>query len=291
MEAAVRGLLPEVPDANVLVEPWGRNTSPCIALGAVEVSKRCRAAVMGVFPADHRVRDIQAFQAAVKAAGHAAKNTNAFVTIGIKPTRPETGFGYLEIGPEAGEWEGLTLNNVVRFREKPGPEQAEEFLKSGRYLWNSGMFVFTVDALKDAYRQFLPRTSEAIERLAQNPSRLHEEWGNMDATSIDYGIMERCRFIYTVPAELGWSDLGTWPAVSEEFPRVPGGRGVVMRAISKDSVGNSIYAPQKTVVLLGVQDLVVVDTDDALLVMHQDRSSDVSEIVRELDHQGLDELT
>ena len=113
----------------------------------------------------------------------------------------------------------------------------------------------------------------------------------MDATSIDYGIMERCRFIYTVPANLDWSDLGTWPAVSEEFPRISGGRGVVIRAIAKDSVGNCVYAPQKTVVLLGIKDLVVVDTKDALLVMHKDRSSDVSEIVRELDHQGLDELT
>jgi len=291
MEASVRSLLPELPRENVLVEPSGRNTAPCIALGAVEIGKRCLEAVMAVFPADHHIGNPQMLHKAILAAAQAAKATNSFVTIGITPTRPETGFGYLEVGPEVGKWNDLILRNVDRFREKPGPEEAQRFVDSGHFLWNSGMFIFTVEGIRDAYRRFLPRTSEALEKIAQNPETLESEWGNMEATSIDYGIMERCRFIYTVPCDLDWSDLGTWPAAAESFPRVQGGRALAGRIFAKDTSGCVIYSPDKTVVLIGVDDLVVVDTDDALLVMKSDRSAEVAETVRELEALGLDELT
>ena len=185
------------------------------AEGAVEVGRRVPDGVMAVFPSDHHVQDAATLRSVVAGAAAAAKATNAFVTIGVEPTRAETGFGYLEVGPKMGEWGGHAFLNVSRFREKPSVDLAEEFVESGNYLWNAGMFVFTVGALKDAFRKFLPRTLEALERLAQNPAALEEEWGNMDATSIDYGVMERSSAILTVRCSLGWRDLGTWSSAGE----------------------------------------------------------------------------
>ena len=153
------------------------------------------------------------------------------------------------------------------------------------------MFVFTVGALKDGLRRFLPRTSEALERVTQNPDVLEDEWGNMDATSIDYGVMERSNAILTVRCDFGWRDLGTWTAAGETMPRQPGGRGVAGQIIAKDASGCVVYAPGKAVALVGIEDVVVVDTEDALLVMQGDRSASVGEIVRELEAQGRDGLT
>ena len=291
MEAAVRELLPDVPSENFIVEPWGRNTAPCIGLGAVEIGRRSPDAVMAVFPSDHQVDDGEALRSVVAGAADAAKATNAFVTIGVEPTRPETGFGYVEIGPKMGEWGGHAFLKVSRFREKPSIDLAKEFVESGHHLWNAGMFVFTVGALKDGLRRFLPRTSEALERVTQNPDVLEDEWGNMDATSIDYGVMERSNAILTVRCDFGWRDLGTWTAAGETMPRQPGGRGVAGQIIAKDASGCVVYAPGKAVALVGIEDVVVVDTEDALLVMQGDRSASVGEIVRELEAQGRDGLT
>ena len=291
MEEAVRELLPEIPSENFIVEPWGRNTAPCIGLGAVEIGRRSPDAVMAVFPSDHQIDDGETLRSVVSGAAAAAKATNAFVTIGVEPTRPETAYGYLEVGPEMGEWGGHSFQKVARFREKPNIDLAREFAESGQHLWNAGMFVFTVGALKDAFRRFLPRTFEALERVTRNPSALEEEWGNMDATSIDYGVMERSNAILTVRSELGWRDLGTWMSAGETMPRHPGGRGIATQVIAKDASGCVVYAPGKSVALIGVEEVVVVDTEDAILVMKGDRSASIGEIVRDLEAQGHDGLT
>jgi len=290
MEASVRALLPSLPSANVIVEPWGRNTAPCIGLGAVEIGRRAVGAMMAVFPSDHRVDDVAAFQSAVIGAAQAAKSTNALVTLGLKPTHPETGFGYLELGRVVGEWHGHALHQVERFVEKPGPEMAQHFVEGGRHLWNAGMFVFGVDTIRDAFRAHLPKTHEALERIANHPDALAAEWGNMDAISIDYGIMERSRHVLTVPVDMGWNDMGTWKAAGAAMPRVSGGRGHAYSVTSRDTSGCVVHAPGKTVVLLGVSDLVVVDTEDALLVMESSRSAQLGEVVRELEADGKVEL-
>ena len=291
MESAVRASLPDIPPENFIVVPWGRNTAPCIGLGAVEIGRRSPDAVMAVFPSDHQIDDDESLRSVVSGAAAAAKATNAFVTIGVEPTRPETGFGYVEVGPQMGEWGGHCFLKVSRFREKPSIDLAREFVDSGQYLWNAGMFVFTVGALKDALRRFLPRTSEALERVTQNPDSLEDEWGNMDATSIDYGVMERSNAILTVRCDLGWRDLGTWSSAGETMPRHGAGRGVAAQVIAKDASNCVVYAPGKAVALIGVEDLVVVDTEDALLVMQGDRSASVGEVVRDLESQGQDGLT
>jgi mannose-1-phosphate guanylyltransferase len=147
-----------------------------------------------------------------------------------------------------------------------------------------------VEAIRDAFRSYLPRSSEALERLAQNPDALNEEWGNLDATSIDYGIMERTRHILTVPCDPGWSDMGTWAAAGAAMPAVQGGRGHARSVIARDARGCTVHAPDKTVVLLGVENVVVVDTEDALLVMGANRSAQLGEVVRELSSNGDEDL-
>jgi len=291
MEASVRTVLPDLPHENLLVEPWGRNTAPCIGWGAVEVGRRCAGAVMAVFPSDHVIDDADGLRTVVADAAKAAKATNSFVTLGITPTRPETGFGYLEIGPEVGAWGSSSFRTVSRFVEKPDPDTARMFVEGGRHLWNAGMFVFSVDGLRDAFRSYLPRSAEALERISQNPESLEEEWGNLDATSVDYGIMERSRHILTVPCDLGWSDVGTWTAAAGEMPVVPGGRGVARAVVSRESQSCVVHAPDKVVALIGLEGVVVVDTPDALLVMSADRAQQVGDVVRTLEDGDLKEFT
>ena len=291
MEASVRAVLPDLPHENLLVEPWGRNTAPCIGWGAVEVGRRCAGAVMAVFPSDHVIDDADGLRTVVADAAKAAKATNSFVTLGITPTRPETGFGYLEIGPEVGAWGSSSFRTVSRFVEKPDPDTARMFVEGGRHLWNAGMFVFSVDGLRDAFRSYLPRSAEALERISQNPESLEEEWGNLDATSVDYGIMERSRHILTVPCDLGWSDVGTWTAAAGEMPVVPGGRGVARAVVSRESQSCVVHAPDKVVALIGLEGVVVVDTPDALLVMSADRAQQVGDVVRTLEDGDLKEFT
>jgi mannose-1-phosphate guanylyltransferase len=291
MEAAVRELLHDIPDENILVEPWGRNTAPSIGWGAIEIGKRCVGGIMAVFPCDHRIGKPEQLREVVLGAAQAVAATNAFVTLGIQPDRPETGFGYLEVGPSAGEWGGHTFHTVEQFLEKPDPDTAEAFLEGGRHLWNAGMFVFSVDGLRDAFRTHLPRSATALEIIAHDPSRLMDEWGNLDATSIDYGIMERSRHILTVPCDLDWSDMGSWTAVGDDLPKVPGGKGKAREIVAHQSNKCIVHAPGKVVALLGVEELVVVDTPDALLVMHASRSQQVGDIVRLLEDIDIKGLT
>lgn len=291
MEAAVRRVLPELPKGNVLVEPWGRNTSPCIGWGAVEVGRRDSSAVLVVCPSDHVVADEDELIEAIRSGVLAARSTNHIVTLGIEPTRPETGFGYLELGPLAGTWGNHEVSSVARFVEKPNPETAQRYMEGGGHLWNAGMFVFTVGSIRDAYRAHLPRSAEALERIARDASAVPTEWGNLDATSIDYGIMERERHILTIRLNVGWSDVGTWAAAGQTMPKIPGGHGVAGEVFQRDSTGCIVHAPGKAVALLGLDGIVVVDTPDAILVMHADRSQQVGDLVRAIEENGLKDLT
>jgi mannose-1-phosphate guanylyltransferase len=292
MEAAVRRELGDLPPENVLVEPRGRNTAPCVGWGAVEIGNRAGGdAVMAVLPADHDVRHPERLRALLLAAADAASSTNALITIGIQPTRPETGFGYLEVGAISGSWGELPFHSVERFTEKPDGETATRYVAGGRHLWNAGMFVFTVDSIRDAFRRHLPRSAETLAELQRDPARLRELWGTLDATSIDYGIMERSRHILTAPADIGWSDVGSWDAAAELMPPIEGGRGLSARSVARDASGNVVHAPGKLVALLGVQDLAIVDTDDVLLVMPRARSQDVKLLLDQVEGRGWTEYT
>lgn len=292
MEEAVRAELVAVPPSNVLVEPSGRNTAPCIGWGAVEVGRRGGSgAIMAVVPSDHHIEDEAALRSVLAAAAEAARNTNALITLGLRPTRAETGYGYLEVGSPVGDWGGHAFRMVERFREKPNEETAREYLSGGKHLWNAGMFVFSVGSVRDAFRHFLPATAVVLEELQRRPGRLAELWPETDRISIDYGIMERSLHLLTVPCDLGWTDLGSWDSAGELLPEVEGGRGVADAVVALDSSGNVVHAAGKTVALLGVDNLVVVDTGDALLVMRRGRGQQVRQLLDRLEAEGHDALT
>lgn len=302
MEAAVRAELDALPPENVLVEPSGRNTAPCIGWAAVEIERRAGpSATVAVLPSDQVIEHPERLQAALALALKVAASSEAIVTLGITPSRPETGFGYLELGErvnvegtsgaEDRGGEGLTVRRVACFREKPDLERARQYVDGGQHLWNAGMFAFTVSTMRSAFAQHLPRSAAALDRLLVEPDRLAELWLELEATSIDYGVMERASTTLTVPCDPGWSDVGAWPAVGELLPALPGGRGRALDCIAVDAEGNTVLVPDKLIALVGVRDLVVVDTSDALLVMHLDRAQELRRVLAELDARGLDRLT
>ena len=287
MAALVREQLSAVPADNVIVEPSPRNTAPCIALAAVEVERRGGAqAVLAVLPADHHIGDAGDLREVLAAARQAALATHALVTLGIEPRHPEPGYGYLEVGPERGRWGGRAFRQVSRFTEKPDRSTAQRWLAAGSHLWNAGMFLFTAEAIREAIGEHLPQTASAMAELARDPGALERVWPQMTATSIDYGIMERSSHILTVPCDPDWSDLGAWPALSDILPAVEGGAGVAHKVVSVDSKDCVVFAPGKTVALVGLEDCVVVDTDDAILIMARDRAQSLRDLLSRLDDEA-----
>ncbi len=290
MAPRIREQLPQIPGQNFLVEPRGRNTAPCIAWGAVEIGRRMGGeTVMAVLPADHLVKDEHLFRSSLSAAAQAASETNALVTLGISPTKPETGYGYLSVGGELGHWGGMPFHRVRKFIEKPDLNTATHYLENGGYLWNSGMFCWTVDAIRDAYREHLPSTWAAMAELTFEPNKLEELWSRFEATSVDYGVMERSPGVLTMPASFGWSDVGAWTALPDVVKQVDGGWILSHRSVSRNSHQNIVHVPEKLVALLGVNKLIVVDTPDVLMVASQNAAQDIGEILEELQQRNLEE--
>ena len=288
MAEPLRAELGMLPPENLLVEPEGRNTAPAVGWGVLEVGHRShgRNAVMIVLPSDHLIREEDELRDLLLDCAEAARATNALVTIGLVPTRAETGYGYLEVGGALGSFGDRPFLRVSRFVEKPDAELAAQYVAGGEHLWNAGMFVFTVEAMRDAYRQHLPRTWTALEQLRAHPERLVELYNKMDRTSIDYGVMERHSHVLTVRGELGWSDVGSWEALAEILPPVSGGVGRAALVVSHDAQQNVVYAPGQTVALLGVEGLVVVQVGDVLMVCPRERAQDVRALTVALEQLG-----
>lgn len=286
---AVAADLPEVPRANVLAEPEGRNTAPCIGWAAVRALSVDADAVLVVLPSDHHIHDEDRFRAVLERAVRAAEG-GALVTCGIEPTRPDTGYGYLELGDTLDDGS----RRCVRFVEKPDRARAETFVASGRYLWNSGLFVFRADAILAAIRTHLPALSAELDAVAaalaegSDAAVIAARYGAMPSISIDHGVMEKADDVVVVPGSFGWSDLGSYETAWELAPKDANGNATRGDAtVLVDARSNFVRVPEgKVVALVGVSDLVVVDTGDALLVMPRDRSQDVRAIVDALAARG-----
>ena len=291
MAPLIRDQLPEVPPAQILVEPTPRNTAPCIAWGADVVARAAgRDAIVAVLPSDHAIGDAATFRAGLECAAGAAAGAPALVTLGIRPDRPATGYGYVELDEAPAPDAPVAARVVRRFVEKPDAETARDFLDGGRHLWNAGVFVFSVETLRGELGQHLPRTAEALAELREGRMSLREAWAQTDATSIDYGVLERSDAVLTVPCDPGWSDLGSWEQVGDWLPEAPGGRGRARRIVAVDSEGCVVHALDKAVALVGLQDLIVVDTPDALLVLDPKRAQDVREVLDQIEALGLEDL-
>jgi mannose-1-phosphate guanylyltransferase len=289
---AVSQELPDVPGANIIAEPAGRNTAPCIGLAALIIRRIHPEAVMAVMPSDHLVKDIPSFQRAMTVGIRAAAGGN-LVTFGIRPSSPETGFGYIETGDEAAPG----VRTAVRFVEKPSLELAQTYLRSGNFVWNSGMFFFKATAILNEIQQRLPELFQGLSIIDQAIGTPEEAaviaavFPTLPSVSIDYGIMEKADGIHCVPVDFGWSDLGSFEAAWDRSEKNAQGNALAKEHIAIDSHNCFVRAPAgKIVALVGLDDVVVVDTGDALLICRKDRAQDVRHVVSALASSGRDDL-
>ena len=272
LAAKVRKTLPGLGRSRLILEPSPRDTAPAIALACATLSRRDPESVVAVFPTDHVVRDGAAFARSVRSAVRAAR-AGGLICLGIRPDRPATGFGYLECATRP---RGSRAVKVKSFVEKPGAARARKFVESGRYLWNSGMFVWRVDRFLEELTKTAPRVLRAVEAHLDGKTAA---WGRGPKTSVDYAVMEKASRVEVVPLDAGWDDVGSWAAAARlrEAARPKPGPHVLI-----DSEGSVVFGDRRLVALVDVPGVVVVDTDDALLVVPRERAERVREVVREL---------
>lgn len=291
---ATRDQLPMLPPGNVLAEPAARNTAPCVAWAAAHVSARDPRAVMAVLPSDPHIQDEESYRAVLSRALDAAHD-GGLVTIGVAPTRPETGYGYIEVGAPMSEG----VQRVTRFVEKPTLDRAQGFLLAGNFLWNSGMFFFRADVVLDEFERQLPdlyqfaRGSRDLRaRGSSDAEFVLANYATLTSISIDHGIMEHARDIRVVPGSFGWFDIGSWTTAYELASKDEDGNAVQADAVVLDCERVYVRAGSgKLVALVGLKDFIVVDTPDALLVMPRDRAQEVKRVVEQLQRRdGSDHL-
>lgn len=285
---AVREQLPRLAH-QLLVEPAGRNTAAAIALAAATIARTAPDAVMAVLPADHAIGELATFRADLRLALDLAMRTGALVTLGIRPTHPETGYGYLRLGAPVPGSRGRAAQ-VEAFIEKPDRARATALLADGRTLWNAGIFAWRVSAILAELETHVPAVVGPIRAAVAlgTPRALAAAYRQVPAISIDHGVLERARRVLAVRARFSWSDVGSWATVGTFWARGNGANAVRGRAVPVDSRGCVVDSPERLVALLGVEDLVVIDTPDAILVCRKDRAQDVRLVVEELRRRGLE---
>jgi mannose-1-phosphate guanylyltransferase len=287
-EKAVRDLLKRFPKENVIAEPAKRDTAAAVALGAGWVAARDHSATMLAFPADHVIADRAAFQETMKTAAAAAEETAALVTIGIKPTWPCPGFGYIEQGEEVRLRAGgkIAVHRVVRFREKPNVDLAESFLRKGNFRWNAGMFVWSVTTVLSEFNRHAPELADFISQV-RSPKDLdrvlRERFAKLPRISFDYAIMEKADRVLVVEASFDWDDVGSWQAVARYFKKDEHGN-IANRALTAlDASDNIVFNDgETTIALLGVHNLIVVRTGDAILICHRHQAEKIKNLVGKL---------
>ncbi len=285
--------LPDVPKDNVLVEPSPRGTAPCLGLAALNLAAAAasRMAVMVSLHADHAIEDETTFRQGIRTAIETARNGH-LVTVGIVPAFPATGFGYIERGAPLQASGDQPVYQVVRFREKPPLAEARAYVESGRFYWNTGYFAWTFQRMLTAYQRHLPDMYAALERIVatDDPEETRRLWEGIEPVTIDVGIMERADGIAVVPCDPGWSDVGTWAALQDLLPTDPSGNAILGSGeyVGLDTESCLIHTDKRLVSTVGLQDMIIVDTKDALLVLPRDRAQDVAKIVKILRERGLD---
>jgi mannose-1-phosphate guanylyltransferase len=301
--AAVRKQVPAAARKRVLIEPAGVNTAAAIALAAFHVRHAARGdALLAVLPSDHFIADAEKYRRIVAAALQTAREAGRMVVLGIPPTRPDTGFGYVERAGNSMDSQGFAVYAVRRFTEKPELERAKEYIASGNYHWNAGMFFWRVSTFLENLQKFLPETYTLLKSL----SGLIGTWSyyrkrrtiypKLKNISVDYAVLEPATQqegpprVFVIPADIGWSDIGSWAAVYELLAKKPGENVLAGAGHAIEAEGNFLWSPYKFVAAVGVRDLVVVDTPDALLICPRDRAQDVAKLVKWLGENRRTEL-
>jgi len=281
----VRAQLPELPEGNILCEPVGKNTAPCIGLGAVHIAKKYGDAVMMVLPSDHLIKYTSLFLNTLSDACEVAEQGGNLVTLGIAPDCPETGYGYIKFQPEQ------TLGRafaVERFVEKPDLETAKAYLASEQYLWNSGMFIWKTSTILDNLQAHLPETYAGLCKIREaigtpmEEQVLEREFQGFRAESIDYGVMEKARDIYILSGAFGWDDVGSWLAVSRIKRSNELGNVVEGNVVTVDTRDTIIQGGGKLIAAVGLEDMIVVDSEDALLICEKAHAGDIKKVLENL---------
>ncbi len=288
-EAAVRALLKGFPAGNILAEPAKRDTAAAVALGAGWVALRDHSATMMVLPADHLIREKAAFRQTMELAVKAAQETGGLVTIGIKPTWACPGFGYIEQGAPVRLRNGAdkdAVHHVLRFREKPNSELAESFLRKGNFRWNAGMFVWSVPTVLTEFNRHTPELADFISQI-RAPGKmekvLRDRFGKLPRVSFDYAIMEKADRVLVVEASFDWDDVGSWRAVAKYFKADEQGNAASGAVTALDSTNNIVFDQSgATIALLGVHNLIVVRTKDAVLVCHRHQAEKIKNLIAKL---------
>jgi mannose-1-phosphate guanylyltransferase len=309
--AEVRKQLPRAAKSHVLAEPIGRNTAAAIGLAAIHLRHEHGDALMAVLPADHFIAQSAKYRALVQAALRIAAQPGQMAVLGIPPTRPETGFGYIERAKSTQRSGKFPVYDVRQFTEKPSLDIAKKYVASGRYFWNAGMFFWRVSTFLENLRRYVPKTHGDLEELARTigtpryASALRKIYPRLENISVDYAILEpatrnaKTPVVHVLPAEIGWSDIGSWEAVHEliaasaqtnrQLEKTSGNISAGPH-FTLDAANNFLWSPKKFIAAIGVNNLVVVETPDALLICPRDRAQDVGKIVKYLEARKLDSL-
>lgn len=277
--------LPTLPTKNIIVEPCGKNTAACIGLAALHIQKECPDAVMVVLPSDHIIHDVENYREVIQEAVSIAEKGSNIATIGIVPLHPEVGYGYIKYSPTDSL---LSAKVVERFVEKPDRATAEAYLASGDYLWNSGMFVWSVNTFLSNMKNLMSKHYEILEGITENIGKanyadvLNEEYAKLESISVDYGILEHAENIYVIPGSFGWDDVGSWNAIERLNPIDKNGNVLKGEVHVVETKNCTVDASGRLVAMVGVDDLVVVDTEDALLICHKDHTNQIKEVLATL---------
>ncbi len=293
-EHLLKPILNELPGfrkKNYIVEPYGKNTAPCIGLAATVIMDKDPDAVMGIFPADHLIREEHKFQKAIEDGLRVARDHVSLVTFGIQPNRPATGYGYIQFDKNNAVIKERVYK-VKTFAEKPNLETAKRFLETGEFLWNSGMFIWKGITIMNAIKHFIPGLHDSLQHInaalnaPQYKSVLKKEWATIHSTSVDYGIMEKSKNVYVVKGNFEWSDVGSWDAVYELKDKDIQGNIINGNVQTLDTEGCFIHSRKCLITTIGVKDLIVIKSGGAILIVNRNESERVKELVDQLKHNG-----
>ena len=290
----VRQQIPQVPAANIIGELEGHGTAPCIGLSALHLKLRDPEAVMAVLTADHYIEKADELRRALEAAAQLAEEGH-LVTMGIQPNRPATGYGYIQRGERLAQVSGHDVYRVEKFTEKPDLTTAQAFIESGRYYWNSGMFIWKVSTILREFKRLMPQLYAQLMEIdaalgtAEEQAVLERVWAEVENETIDYGIMERAEDVAVIPVDIGWSDVGSWATLLELLPADGEGNVVVGQHIGLDTKGCLIHGSRRLVTTIGLEGMIVIDTEDALLVCPRERAQEVRDLVEKLKESGKEE--
>jgi mannose-1-phosphate guanylyltransferase len=290
LTAELRQQAPDIPEENFIIEPVGRNTAPAVGLGAIHIRERDPNAVMVVLTADHHIADTIMFRRVIGAAAKVANEDDSIVTLGIHATFPATGFGYIERGDCLKSLDGIDIYELKRFVEKPDHTTAEKYIQTGNYSWNSGMFIWPVSRVMLEFRQHSPEIYQRLEQLtasintAEYPKLIDTIWPQMPKIQVDNALMEHIHEnVRVIPVDMGWSDIGNFEALYDILSNEPGSNVAVgPNPLLIETNGTIIYS-KRLVATIGVEDLIIVDTDDVLLVSRRDRAQEIKDVVKRLE--------